>query len=389
MGPEAAAAKIKARPAGVILAVAAGLDAWADQRRAARPGDKDAWMRLVAAARAADPDPRRDQLRQIWSEPDRKSQREPLRKLAQQADPRSWPVQSLVCLASALAEAGERDAAVFLLRRASVQHPGDFSINYDLARNLEQLRPPPTEEVIRYYTAARSIRPELGHNLAHALEKKEGSDEAITEFQELTRLRPGDALDLMCLGRALQAAGRTRDADVALDSAIAAFREQLRQRPGEVQTRARLGHTFFYHGKLDEAIAEYRECIRLQPDDTSTLVSWGILLCDHKHEYEAAVAKFREAIRLQADNAHTHDCLGVALEKQGKWDEAIAAFREAIRLEPDNARSRDNIGKILRSQGKMAEAIAQYHEAMRFQPDSARLRNGLAWTLVLGRPPAI
>ena len=108
LGAEAAAGKIQARPAAVILAVSAALDDWASQRRRARAGDKDAWMRLVATARAADPDPRRDQFRRLWSEADRKAQREPLRKLAQEADPQIWPAQSLVLLASVLVEAEER-----------------------------------------------------------------------------------------------------------------------------------------------------------------------------------------------------------------------------------------------------------------------------------------
>ena len=63
LGPEAAAARIRARPAGVALALAAALDDWANRRRKARPKDGDAWSRLIAAARAADPDKTRDRLR--------------------------------------------------------------------------------------------------------------------------------------------------------------------------------------------------------------------------------------------------------------------------------------------------------------------------------------
>ena len=106
LGPEAAGAKIKARPAGVTLALVAALDDWAEERRKARPKDADGWKRLVATARAADPDPTRDRLRQLWSEPDRKAQRELLLQLARQADPRGWPPASLTLLAGALDAAG-------------------------------------------------------------------------------------------------------------------------------------------------------------------------------------------------------------------------------------------------------------------------------------------
>src|SRR5262249_52268980 len=125
LGPEAAGARIKARPVGVALALTAALDDWADQRRKARPKDPDAWKRLVATARTADPEPTRDRLRQLWSEPDRKAQRQPLLQLAKVADPHGWPTASLTLLAGALDGAGEREAAAELLGRAQAEHPGD------------------------------------------------------------------------------------------------------------------------------------------------------------------------------------------------------------------------------------------------------------------------
>src|SRR5262249_51232590 len=139
MGPEAAADRIKSRPARVALDLAAAFDHWAARRSRARPADKEGWRRLVATARAADPDPQRDQLRSLVSE--RQGESEPLRKVAQQADPRAWPVKSLPLLARVLAKAGELDTAVALLRRAQAHHPGDVWINYDLAQFLEELHP--------------------------------------------------------------------------------------------------------------------------------------------------------------------------------------------------------------------------------------------------------
>ncbi len=88
-------ARIRNRPLSVWLDLVAAIDDWAMQRRKVRPRPQDAWRRLVAAARAADPEPVRDRLRQLWSKPDRKAWLEPLRKLAQEADPMTWPAQSL------------------------------------------------------------------------------------------------------------------------------------------------------------------------------------------------------------------------------------------------------------------------------------------------------
>jgi serine/threonine-protein kinase len=132
--PAEVGATIKARPPSVAVVLAAGLDDWAAQRRRARREPEEAWRHLLAAARTADPDPRRDRLRELWSRTDRKAQLEPLRTLIQEAEPETWPVQDLNLLARAVADAGDPDAALALLRRAWERYPGDVGINYSLAR---------------------------------------------------------------------------------------------------------------------------------------------------------------------------------------------------------------------------------------------------------------
>ena len=159
LGPDAVGVKIRARPVGVSPALVAALDDWSSQRRKARPEDVAGWKRLIDAARVADPDTTRDRLRQLWSEFDRKAHREPLLELAKAADPKDWPAANLMLLAGALSAAGEREAAVDLLRRAQAHHPGDVWINYNLGSYLEELHPPQTEEAIRFYSVARALRP--------------------------------------------------------------------------------------------------------------------------------------------------------------------------------------------------------------------------------------
>ena len=184
--PDAAAAQIRTRPAGVIPMLAAALDDWATLRRKARPKDIESSRRLIAVARAADPDETRNRLRAVWLQPEGKAQREPLLALAKEADPRQWPVQTLTLLATSLLDAGEPAAAAELLDRAQTHHPGDVWINHTLGRCLEQVQPPRMDDAIRFYTAARALRPETAHDLAHALNRRGRGDEALAVFQDLT-----------------------------------------------------------------------------------------------------------------------------------------------------------------------------------------------------------
>jgi serine/threonine-protein kinase len=336
LGPEAAGGKVRARPDTVARVLAAALDDWASRRREAKAKDQAAWRRLISAARVADPDPRRGELRGLWEQPDRKAQAEALRTLAKEADVETWPIQSLNLLAAALDEAGELDRAVVLLRRAADRHPGDASTSYKLASLLERISPPQRDEAIRYYSAARAVRPETGHELAHALERRGESERAITVFQDLDRLRPGNGRHLGCLARALLGRGQTEEAHIAADRAVAA----------------------------------HRKAIQLKSDDFGAYLGLGLVLCDVKRDYTGAEAAFRAAIRLKPDHATAHGNLGVALSGRGKRDEAMAAFREAIRLKP-YARAHNRLGDALVDQGKVDEAIAAYREAIRLQPDDA------------------
>jgi serine/threonine-protein kinase len=380
LGPDAASAQIKTRPAGVALALAAALDDWAAQRRMARPKDKEGWGRLIAAARAADPDKTRDRLRAAWSGADRKVRRGPLLELVKEADPESWPPASLALLAGALAESGEHAAAADLLRRALAHHPGDVWLNYNLGRELEAAHPPRTDAAIGYYTAARALRPETAHELAHALERRGRGEEAIGVFEDLVRLRSENGRHWACLGALRQERGDRAGANAALGKAVAALREAVRLRPDDAPAHANLGLALMRQGKLEEAIGEDREAIRLKPDDATVHFNLANALV-RQGKLDEASAALREAIRLQPENASGYTNLGIVLKKQGKLDEASAASREAIRLQPDNATAHYNLGVDLRTQGKLEEAISAFRAAIRLRPDFADAHSNLAYVL--------
>ena len=157
---------------------------------------------------------------------------------------------------------GAKAEAESVLRRGRRLYPGDVWLNYDLARALEKLSR--REEAIRYYTAARMIRPETAHELAHALLKKGESEEAIGVFRDLARIRPGNGRHLACLGDALLALGLP-EASQTLTEAIAVLRKTISARPGDFYAHLQLGNALHALERYDEALAMYREAARLKP----------------------------------------------------------------------------------------------------------------------------
>ncbi len=367
-----AGAKIKARPPSIAPVLAAALDDWSAVRRSAvRRGlrkDPTGANRVDEVARVADPDPWRNDLRDALALAAKDVRKGALQALAGTAKFDELSAVSLDLLGNGLDFAGDPATAEKVLRRAQARHPGDVWVNYDLARVLERLNR--RDDAIRFYTAARAVRPETAHVLAHALASRGDSVEAIEVFRDLARISPRIGGHLSCLGGELKGLGRLREAAEVLEQAVVELRKEIRLKPDNAAAHGNLGNVLYALGKLDEAIAAHREAIRLKPDDAEAHNNLGIAL-KALGKLDEAIAGYREAIRLKPDFAGAHYSLGIALGDLGKLDEAIAAHREAIRLKPDFAEAHFNLGNALNALGKLDETIAAHREAIRLKPDFA------------------
>jgi serine/threonine-protein kinase len=405
-------AVIRSRPTTVKIAIAAALDDWAAVRRDGRD-DTEGAVRLLDMARIADPDPWRNRLREVLRDSSSQERAADLRQLAKSAPFDQLPAVSFVLLGGNLLKLGLAPESEVILREGQRRHPGDVWINAKLAESLERLAR--NEDAVRYYIAARSLRPEIAHSLAHALERKGEVDQAITVFQDLARIRPGDGRHLACLGIALKGRGRGDEARKALDAAIADLRRATARRPGRSSDHVSLGMALQHSGQLDAATVEYRTALRLEPRSPTAHNDLGNVLRDQGKLGEATI-EYQMALRNTPTFAGAHTSLAVALYLQGKLDEAIVEFREAIRLEPgdatayvnlgallcdgrhdysaaesmfgkairlkpDDANAHQNLGASLANQSKLMEAIAEFREAIRLKPDDADAHTQLARAL--------
>jgi len=375
--PAEAGTKIQARPTRVRVALAAALDDWAAVRRSLR-NDKEGARQVTEAARQADPNPWRNRLRNLHQSVPAQDRLAILKDLAKSTGTEELPAVSLHLLGATLLALGDPTSSEAVLRAAQRLYPSDVWLNYDLAQCLERMAR--REEAIRYYMAARSLRPETAHSLAHALEAKGETDQAIAVFQDLVRLRPKRSGHLNCLGEALQTRGRSQEAKAVLDAAIAAARAAIWLKPALPGAHNTLGVALYNQGKLSEAIAAYREAVRLKPDDFLPHNNLGNALSD-QGKLDEAIAEYREAIRLKPDYAEAHDNVGLVLEQQGKLDEAIAEWRVALRLKPDYTEAHNNLGSVLFRQGKLGDAVAEFRSASRLKPDNFQARYNLGTAL--------
>ncbi len=359
------------------LEIALSLDNWVLNRRSARDEkDKGSWRRLIATARATDPDPWREELRKLIEG----GSHEAVRRLAaDQEELAAQQARSLYLLAKVLEvprndrDDDAREESFKVLKRAWRLSPGDYQICHALSAARDRLR---------YATAAVAANPLSAH--AHAalaealvpilaststawmgklprpiwgfdpeLVNAEDLNDAIAEYREAIRIDPTLAYVRRNLGNVLMLKGE-------IENAIVEYREAARLDPKDRDVRVEAAFRLYHRGRLDLAITELHEAIRIQPALEVDHIFLGIMYHE-QGELSQAFAAYREALRLGGEYGGP---LRHSLEATGKSEEVFDAYREALRLHPKNPELHHEIGEICSEQGRTQEANAAYTEEL-------------------------
>jgi tetratricopeptide (TPR) repeat protein len=379
LDPAEAAERIRARSVSVELAAA--VDYWALKlRERAREVDAEKWQRLVQVARLADPDERRQQVRDALLKRDEKT----LKQLA--ADPKTLelPTSTLDLLGIGLDAVGSPGAAANFLRAAQLRHPNDFWINHRLAWCLMGI--PRRGEAVRFYTVAVGLRPRspaAWANLGSILYQNGATDDAAAALHEALRLNPDHVVANNNMGNVLARKGD-------FDGAIAAYKKAAALGPKSVEPHVNLGKDLINKGDFDGAVVECEKAIRLEPRSIEARGNLGRALA-HKGAHEKAAAAHREAIALAEERARSTpryrfqvawelNNLASAYPEETR-PEIEKALRRALtiahQLEKEDRQSVEyrellgktynNLGLLLRRRGQHAEAEKALREAVRYQ----------------------
>jgi serine/threonine-protein kinase len=289
---ETVAARV--RGSAVREEIVAGLDDWAS---IAPDPARRAW--LLAVARAADPDPARDRLRQpeLWRDGPT------LSKLVGELRADELSPQLLTALGRVLVQTGSNAAP--LLRAAQACYPQDFWVNYELGWSLRHSGR--SDEALGFFRAALALRPES----------------SLAEDSIRVTLRANDWL-------------------------YAAARAAVRAAAGPNSPEARVGNQE-RAGLRRQALDWLRNCLelraRLLKDDKA--VSWGWMLSDWQTDPALAGVRDRAALmklpaaerepwqHLWADVAATMAAdpveQGLAHAKRREWDRAAGCYAGVLK----------------------------------------------------------
>ncbi|MFO0892315.1 MAG: tetratricopeptide repeat protein [Isosphaeraceae bacterium] len=355
--------RIRARPGTTAIDIAAGLDGWTRIRLLLL--DQTGAMRTVEAARVADPDPWRNELRTALCLPDKPARQSALTALGKSADLQKLRLRSLKLLSACLMNA-DPPAAETILRFGQLHYPQDLMLNLTLAMVLQSKGQ--FDEAIRFGTAARSIRPESAHDLAHALESTGRTGEAIAILQDLVQRRPESSRNLSCLGLALKREGRMKEVSDALARAVSLLRKEVESRPDDDIAHFNLGMALYNVGKPDEAIAELRRHLRIDPADAQARTNIGTIL-QVQGRADEAIAEAREALRIDPNQSMAHNNLAWAIvthpdPAKRNLIEALEHARKAVALAPGEYNWNSTLATVLYRAGKRDEALAKFRKAL-------------------------
>jgi Tfp pilus assembly protein PilF/tRNA A-37 threonylcarbamoyl transferase component Bud32 len=339
----------RVRASAVRAEVVAALDDWAglteDEARRA-------W--LLAVARAADPSPDRDRLRQpgLWRD------RAALARLAAGRSVALSP-QLTTALARALDHSG--GDAVPLLRAAQARHPDDFWLNFELGGALHEAKQ--WDEAVGHYRAALALRPRssaVHDNLGATLYVRGRLAEAIGHYEQALRLDPKSAEAHCNLGHALRQQGRFEDALASLRRG----HELGSKQPGWRYPSAQWVSDAAGLVRLDRRLlAVVRGEAR--PADTTEQLGFA-RVCMLKKQYAAAARFYAAAFTAEpklADDLRSHNRYNAACAAALA---AVAKGEDAAKLaEPERAKLRQQALTWLR-----ADLAAWTHLAEKGSPQT-------------------
>ncbi|MFO1477011.1 MAG: tetratricopeptide repeat protein [Verrucomicrobiota bacterium] len=260
-----------------------------------------------------------------------------------------------------------------------------------------------SETLFRHVTAVTRDNYAAHANLGNLLVTQGRIDEAIVEFKESLRLRPGAADTHSNFGAALGTQGR-------LQEALQEFDRALELDPNYSQAHFNRGRALEKLGNPDEAIREYRLALKLYPDfpmaykdlarllaakgnaaDAEVVLENGIRLNPMDTEAllilaelqlrsgrpEIAFQTYAKAVQSDPESTAPRNAYGMALAGAGKPGEAVAQFEAAAKLDPADDSLQNNLGIALNMLGRTNEAVARFQEAVRLNPNNDSARSNL------------
>lgn len=204
-----------------------------------------------------------------------------------------------------------------------------------------------------------------------ALLKSNRYDEAITEFREAIRIKPGDPFAHYKLGLAYIEARRFSEGEAACEGALTISHEKQLDDFDLSNLLACVGEAKHRLGKYDEAIKAFRKVAEMNPEAFDIHIRLAHSLIS-KGANEEAIPVLKKCLALESKNANVPYILAGVYLIIGRLDEVIANLKSAIKLDPDFADGHFALGMAYNALGDKQAALKEYRTLKKLDPQLAQ-----------------
>ena len=151
-------------------------------------------------------------------------------------------------------------------------------------------------------------------------------------------------------------------------------------RISQASAHYQLGISYLNYDNIQPAFVEFQKAYELDPNNKDVLDAIGLIYLLRLNDYPAAVDYFKKALKVDKNFSEASNNLGLAYEKEERFNEAIAAYKEALSNPVYNnaEKAYNNLGRAFYRVRKYNEAIDSFKQAVMRSPDFHLPYYGLA-----------
>lgn len=186
-------------------------------------------------------------------------------------------------------------------------------------------------------------------------------NQATAEYEQITKLIPGDATAWYKLGLCFYSTD-------CFDEAASALQRSLQINASNGDAHYKLGNIYKDQGRLPQARLCYERAIALAPENAQAKNNLGVIL-DMQDEVEAAIDQYRAAINANTELVVAYLNLADLLMRHGRGNEAKQHYETARVIEPRSAGAIVGLASLHIQNHEYTEARTLLHKITTENPD--------------------
>lgn len=255
----------------------------------------------------------------------------------------------------------DRQSQIDYLRNAIAMNSQDVSVRKMLAAIYFQSGM--TDNAIAQYQDVLKLKPgdvDAVKELFNCYMKVKKYDRAIEVGLEQIKLNHQDSSPYLNVARAYSYSGNQ-------EKAVLTYQEALKIRPDDYIVRYSLAEAYEKTKNFAGAFEQYRYILEKFPGDEKALIALaGVSLKTGK--YDDSIKWYKEVIKKQPRNASAYANIGLAYGGKGQWNEEIEYHKKAISINPKNPIVYFNLAAAYEKSNHDGEAVKMYEKVLKIAP---------------------